>query len=212
MKQYHKYVFDEKARKFVGNFDGLYNNEDVENFDSWHQSDKRDLSRAIALELLDRYNFGSCLDLGCGKGHMTHLLKKNNNIVVGCDISQKACDKARAMYPDVDFHQADIDNFDYLFAQLKEIYGLDYFDLVLCCETLSYLRKYREVIAALSKRSKYVLASLYLPSNPIGFVGSFDDLEEGLGEHFDLIEVVYLSKRRQAVYFGRSKEFLDARI
>jgi hypothetical protein len=33
---YHKYVFNKSKRKFVGNFEGMYQNEDV---DPWYSSD-----------------------------------------------------------------------------------------------------------------------------------------------------------------------------
>ena len=34
---YHKYVFDVKRRKFVGEFEEMYQGEDKENYDSWYQ-------------------------------------------------------------------------------------------------------------------------------------------------------------------------------
>ena len=76
MAKYHKYVFDLKRRKFIGDFDKMYQNESKENFDSWHQDDTRQLQRKIDLSILEDYNFTSILDIGCGKGSLTHILKK----------------------------------------------------------------------------------------------------------------------------------------
>jgi len=45
MARYHKYVFDADKREFVGSFEEMYQNEKVDNFDSWHQEDSRKLQR-----------------------------------------------------------------------------------------------------------------------------------------------------------------------
>ena len=43
MAKYHKYVFDVNDKKFVGNFEEMYQKESEENFDSWHQDDSRQI-------------------------------------------------------------------------------------------------------------------------------------------------------------------------
>ncbi len=106
---YHKYVFNIKERKFVGDFEKMYANEDNKNYDSWFQEDMSHLGRQFSLLLINRYNFNSILDIGCGKGSFTSLLKKNNNIVTGIDISETAIKKAKAKYPRVEFRRATID-------------------------------------------------------------------------------------------------------
>ena len=50
--------------------------EEQEDFDSWNISNLSILSRRIHLEIINSYNFNSILDFGCGKGALTHLLKK----------------------------------------------------------------------------------------------------------------------------------------
>src|SRR5690348_12609511 len=97
---YHKYVFDTKNRKFIGDFEKMYANEEKENFDSWQQEDINDLSKQVSLLLMSPHSFSSILDLGCGKGAFTRLLKNNKNKVLGVDISQTAVRKALAKYPD----------------------------------------------------------------------------------------------------------------
>ena len=87
MTKYHKYVFDVKKRKFIGNFEEMYQSEIKENFDSWYQDDTRHLPRKIVLDILNGYNFKNIIDLGCGKGSLTHALKKKNNSVTALDIS-----------------------------------------------------------------------------------------------------------------------------
>ena len=73
---YHKYVFDTDKRKFKGNFEEMYQNEEREKFDSWHISNLTILARRVHLEIVNSYNFQTILDFGCGKGAFTHLLKK----------------------------------------------------------------------------------------------------------------------------------------
>ena len=53
MAKYHKYVFDIEERKFIGDFETMYQNESKENFDSWHQDDTRQLQRKIDLAILE---------------------------------------------------------------------------------------------------------------------------------------------------------------
>ena len=95
-------VFDVKNRKLVGDFETMYQNESKENFDSWHQDDTRQLQRKIDLSILEDYNFSKIIDIGCGKGSLSHLLKKKNNYVLGLDISQTAVNIAQERFPDID--------------------------------------------------------------------------------------------------------------
>jgi len=73
---YHKFVFDKDKRKFLGEFEEMYKSAEQEGFDSWNISNLSILSRRIHLEIINSYNFNSILDFGCGKGALTHLLKK----------------------------------------------------------------------------------------------------------------------------------------
>lgn len=110
MAKYHKYVFDLENRKLVGDFETMYQNESKENFDSWHQDDTRQLQRKIDLAILEDYNFEKIIDIGCGKGSLTHLLKKKNNYVLGLDISQTAVNIAKERFPDIEFISIDVGN------------------------------------------------------------------------------------------------------
>ena len=91
IKPYHKFVFDEDNREFVGEFEEMYKEEDI---DPWHCSDLRMTSKKIHTAILQDMNWSYILDYGCGKGAFTHTLKKNNNRVIGVDVSQNAINKA----------------------------------------------------------------------------------------------------------------------
>ena len=134
MAKYHKYVFDLEKRQFIGDFETMYQNESKKNFDSWHQDDSRQLQRKIDLSILEDYNFSKILDIGCGKGALTHNLKKKNNYVVGIDISQTAIDIANERFPDIDFICSDINDI----SNYVHIVGGGV-DLVFTSEVFSYI-------------------------------------------------------------------------
>ena len=79
---YHRYVFDTKKGKFVGDFETMYKTEDIEEYDSWQSSNLTHLPKLIHYQVITLYNFNRIMDLGCGKGAFTHLLKKRNNYVL----------------------------------------------------------------------------------------------------------------------------------
>lgn len=196
---YHPFVFDEKKRTFVGRFEEMYQSERTAGFDSWHQEDSRNLTRRLCLALLDETNFASVLDVGCGKGAFTHRLKKQNNRVVGIDISPTALEAARGRFKDIEFSSAD------LVHDLDALNGLGMFDLVVCLETLSYLENWRDVLERFSQIASHCLLSLYIPENPIGFVKSADQLASEFGRHFAVVEDIRLLTRQQTVLFGAAR-------
>ena len=114
MSEYHPYVFDEEKRRFVGKFEEMYQAESEKGFDSWYQDDVRHIERHICLNILGRYNFNRILDVGCGKGAFTQFLKKENNHVLGLDLSETALRVATARYPDIEFRQVDVKSDDWL--------------------------------------------------------------------------------------------------
>lgn len=177
MEKYHPYVFDVGKRKFVGEFEEMYSNEDKDNYDSWHQEELTSLKCTITLDVLNKYNFNSILDVGCGKGPITHLLKKNNNEVLGVDLSKTAIKKAKTKFPKIDFQVLDAN--DILSLNKK-------FDLVVCMEVLSYVEHWKKFIKDISEISKYILLYLYVPENPIGFVKSFSDLSSEVEKYFKI--------------------------
>lgn len=193
-KKYHKYVFDNN--QFIGKFEEMYQNETTE-YDSWYQSDLRDLGYQLSLAILNQYNFESILDIGCGKGLFTSLLKKRNNIVTGWDISPTAITKAKTTYPDIAFVVVDVSSSFYI----------PYADIIILKEVLSYVKDWKEVLEKISKKTKYIFVSLDLPEKPLGFVKSFEDLEKEIKKYFDIIVSVFIkTKGNQRLILGKVKE------
>ena len=177
---YHKFVFDIEKHKPVLEFEQMYQAEDIENYDSWHLCDMRRLRTSISLLILDRYNWMSILDVGCGKGFFTHKLKRKNNHVIGIDISETALKKARNYYPDIEF------------TDKKFLFFNEHFELIVFNEVLSYCKNWREILKHSSDIGNFVFVSLYLPNDPIGFVKSFDELKLELCKCFVILNEVMI--------------------
>lgn len=201
MAEYHKYVFDPKRRKLVGAFEAMYRNESKELFDSWHQDDTRHLQRRIALALLQDYNFGTLVDLGCGKGAFTHLLKKKNNRVFALDDSRTALRIAKTRYPDIDFLRADLNSprkLDLLLGRIgKKI------DLASSFELFSYIKNWKNLLPVLAKRCEHILIGLYIPDNPIGFVKSENALVSEIEKYFVIVEWASLRRSKEILVFAK---------
>jgi trans-aconitate methyltransferase len=188
---YHPYVFDTERRKFVGDFEGMYQAELEGNFDSWHQSDPRRLDASVSALLLERISYATAVDLACGKGHFTARLKRLDNHVVGVDMSETAISVARSHFPDLEWVCAPISEY---------LEGCAPVDLMLARQALSYLEDWREVLEKISGLSRYLCVDTFIPDDPIGFVPSHAELQAELERHFDVIESVMLPKRQISVY------------
>ena len=202
MAGYHKYVFDEENQEVVGKFEEMYQAEDVENYDSWHQDDMRLLTKQISLVLLNRYNFNNILDVGCGKGAFTHLLKKENNQVTGIDVSKTAIQRAKAKYADISFSCVDLtkDSFK------KMAFFKKHYDLIVFMEILSYLPNWSNVIEEFSRIGDYVLITSDIPENPIGYVKSKEGLKAVVQKYYEILDELYLSRFRKTILFGKSRK------
>jgi len=200
MAGYHKYVFDQGNQRVVGKFEEMYQAEDVENFDSWHQDDMRLLTKQISLVLLNRYNFNNVLDVGCGKGAFTHLLKKENNQVTGIDVSKTAIKRAKAKFADISFNCVDLtkDSFKKMPFFSKQ------YDLIVFMEVLSYLPNWSDVIKEFSQIGDYILITLDIPENPIGYVKSKESLKSVVQRYYVIIDELYLFRFRKTILFCKS--------
>lgn len=180
---YHKYVFDQERREFVGRFEDMYSAEDTEGFDSWHERDLRMLRKRLSLEILNGYSFDSVLDVGCGKGTFTQMLKRANNIVVGVDSSATAIAKAKASFPDIEFQQLDLN-------ELGSVGRT--FDCVVVMAVFAYVEDWRGVLAQIARMSRWAYVAEFIPPNPIGFVKSADELIDEMTRHFEIRTKVLL--------------------
>lgn len=114
-----------KDGKLVGDFEGLYNNFE----DPWHQSRSdhlHDSRRSLAVNWCSRlreyYEATKVIELGCGLGHLTQVLRQQNFSVIGTDISKAAIEKARCINSNSVFVQCPISDFDTLTLFDADIY------------------------------------------------------------------------------------------
>ncbi|TAE73234.1 MAG: class I SAM-dependent methyltransferase [Bacteroidetes bacterium] len=104
METYHDYVI--KDGKFVGKFEEMY-----EKFeDPWTQSvQPNKYSRMAGIVHLKNIQVKSILECGCGLGYYADWIYKETNVVPkSVDISAIAIEKAKKIFPKLDFEVADI--------------------------------------------------------------------------------------------------------
>ena len=196
-KSYHKFVFNENKRKYIGNFEDVYK---FEKTDPWQCSDLSNSVKRIHSAILSTYNFNTILDYGCGKGVFTHTLKKENCKVYGVDVSKNAIQKAKLAY-------ADIVNFS---TVSEKLWDKRNYDLVICLEVLSYIKEYKKLLQQFLFRGKFLYLSLYIPRKPIGFVKNFDELINNLKMFYSInIKIIY---NDQSIFiFAKSKKYKSIR-
>jgi SAM-dependent methyltransferase len=131
---YHDYVI--KEGKFIGKFDEMYSKFS----DPWTQSTQPNkYSRMAGIIHLKNLNINSILECGCGLGYYADWINRETKIIPkSIDISPIAIEKAKKLFPHLDFEVADIStelqkyaNYDcvilseiiwYILPELKKIF------------------------------------------------------------------------------------------
>ncbi len=130
--------------------------------DPWHQSTPDhifDSRRQIAINFCNRlrskHNISKVVELGCGFGHLTESLRKNNFDVIGTDVSKTAIDKASKLYSDAQFKQLNFNDFDELFSLKPNI-------LIMAEITWYILEDLDEFLIRLKQYSKHSKTPVFL--------------------------------------------------
>lgn len=104
--RYQDYVI--KEGKFVGEFEKMYQECD----DPWHQTKEAEISysRMDTVCSIRRFGLKNILEVGCGLGYFTSYLQEQcrDSVITGMDISRTAVEKARKIFPEVNFFQGDL--------------------------------------------------------------------------------------------------------
>ena len=105
-KTYHDYVI--KDGIFIGKFDEMYS----EFNDPWTQSSQPNkYSRIAGIFHMMNFNIKSVLECGCGLGYYADWIHKETQIIPkSVDISSVAIQKAKILFPHLDFEVANIAN------------------------------------------------------------------------------------------------------
>jgi SAM-dependent methyltransferase len=203
VQPYHKYVYDLENRRILQRWEDCYKAEIEEGFDGWHQDDTRHSYRTLSLAILQDYNFNSILDLGCGKGTLTHAFKKKNNQVLGVDVSETAIRTARARYPDLLFHVTDLSQtiaVERLYTSLS-----NNVDLTICSNIIHLLANWSELLFSISKHSSFFLVSIYSPPESIAHIKSWEGLKIELDRNFSFVELIQIPLKHYYIALLKSK-------
>lgn len=105
-KTYHDYVI--KDGNFIGKFDEMYSKFN----DPWTQSSQPNkYSRIAGIFHMMKFNIKSVLECGCGLGYYADWIHKETQIIPkSVDISSVAIQKAKILFPHLDFEVANIAN------------------------------------------------------------------------------------------------------
>lgn len=205
MENHNSFVFDFSEKKFLGNFEKMYQRDEAGVFDSWNQ-ESMTLFKKIDLAMIEEFNFSSIIDLGCGKGCFTNLLKKRNNSVYGCDISPTAIKLAKNKFKEIDFQVLDLnkplDLSDYLSRISEKHNGLR---LTVCRGTLYYLCNWKEVLEVISKTTDFVLFGLNIPPDTMAFIKTKAEFIEEFSKNFVIIEHIGYEERHSFSILGAIK-------
>jgi SAM-dependent methyltransferase len=205
---YHKYVYDERSRTLVGEFEELYRDGAHKGLDAWHQDSlslREDvvIADAMLASMNDGRVFRTVVDLGCGKGVLAHHLFSGMNRYVGIDVSETAVSTARQRFPTMEFVLADIQTGHDLSEVISKCDLVDR-DLFFSCQTLSFMHDWKGIIEEVTKSFTSVLIILYVPANPIGYIKSFGGLVDEVGRNFGEISCMYSTSGSHIAISGQS--------
>jgi 2-polyprenyl-3-methyl-5-hydroxy-6-metoxy-1,4-benzoquinol methylase len=148
-KTYHDYVI--KDGKFIGKFDEMYS----EFNDPWGQSTQPNkYSRMAGIIHIKNFKIRTILECGCGLGYYADWIHRETQIIPkSVDISSIAIDKAKKLFPHLDFEAVNICN---------ELTKFKDYDCVLLSEIIWYiLPDLKQLFTILEKdfKGKYLLVN-----------------------------------------------------
>jgi SAM-dependent methyltransferase len=101
---YHDFVIKDGA--FIGKFEDMYKQFD----DPWMQSSQPNpYSRMACIQTMQKFGIHSVVEWGCGLGYYADAIHKHTGVIPkSLDISPSAIEKAKKLFPHLDFDVADI--------------------------------------------------------------------------------------------------------
>lgn len=177
VKTYHDYVI--KDGKFVGKFNEMYS----EFNDPWTQSvQPNKYSRMAGILHIKNFGIKSLLECGCGLGYYANWIKKETSITPkSIDISPVAIEKAKNLFPELDFEVANIST---------HLLNYQNYDCVMLSEILWYILPDLKGIFEVLKTN---FSGKYLIINQVFYKGSQKYGTEYFTNLNELIEFVPFS-------------------
>ena len=172
MSDYQRFVFDLEKRRFVGQFELMYQAELHEGFDSWRQDDLDSRFEVAHFErILRNHRYEKIVDVGCGKGSLTQVMSQYCEKIIGIDISDTAVGEAHRRFPSLQFQVVDIRNSGgFCDVVAREAKAGEKSTLFVFSQVLSYTENWSFLLETAIEAGSDVLVALYLPEDPIGFV------------------------------------------
>jgi ubiquinone/menaquinone biosynthesis C-methylase UbiE len=153
----------------------------------------RDLDKKATIETLNKYDFKSVLELGCGTGKNTKWLLEKAKQIIGLDFSQEMLHKAQEKIVDkrVVFRRAD----------LTENWKIDndFADLITCSLTLEHIKNVHHI---------FNQANLKLKKNGLFFISELHPFKQYSGSKAKY-ETESGTKELE-VYIHHISEYIDA--
>jgi ubiquinone/menaquinone biosynthesis C-methylase UbiE len=153
----------------------------------------RDLDKKATIETLNKYDFKSVLELGCGTGKNTKWLLEKAKQIIGLDFSQEMLHKAQEKIVDkrVVFRRAD----------LTKNWKIDnnFADLITCSLTLEHIKNVHHI---------FNQANLILKNNGIFFISELHPFKQYSGS-----KAKYETEsgvKELEVYIHHISEYIDA--
>jgi SAM-dependent methyltransferase len=178
MSEYQRFVFDLENRRFVGEFEMMYQAELREGFDSWHQDNLDSRFEVAFIErILRDHRYEKIIDVGCGKGSLTQMMGQYCEKILGVDVSDTAIGEANRRFPSLQFQILDIRNRDgFCNLVAREAQAGEKSTLFVFSQVLSYIENWSFLLETAMRAGADVLVALYLPVDAIGFVKTESEL------------------------------------
>jgi 2-polyprenyl-3-methyl-5-hydroxy-6-metoxy-1,4-benzoquinol methylase len=137
------------------------------------------------------------LDIACGTGYGSELLRRNGNTVIGIDINQKNVDFARKNFPDNSYEVGN--------AEDLSRFTSGSFDAIVSIQTIEHFSRPKKAIAEFYRLLKK--DAILIGAVPINCHHSLDDNQEAKEEYFfaDCKDVVTSSFDKVSWYFNDLK-------
>jgi len=135
---------------------------------------------------MGQYLRGNVLDIGCGPGYLCAFVEPNENHYHGVDISQKAIDEGKKLFPGAFFTVADVSS------------GLDKFSnnsfkTVVLSEVVEHIENYKKLLnEAVRISSEYILITVPVDMPQPDHIWpkwDFEDIEREFGFMGKILEI-----------------------
>ncbi len=203
---YHDFVI--KNGKLIGEFDQMYKmSKDI----PWHQDKQEDwLDIRLTIELLKEHGPFDCIcDFGSGLGFYLDILSeyvaKDKVKLFGFDVSPTCCEKAKLLFPNIEFQVFDLGSYDdMIVAKVREeANGKSLFTLrgvLLYFDTNENIINVVDNLASIMKSGNLLLISqdfLPLKSNFVGkeIISKPEDIVDKFSRYFYPEKTVWLEDR-----------------